>query len=95
MQITIHFMGQARLAAGCEQTTLEISDGSLVRAAMDAAVRERGDLLREFLFHDDGRPRRSVLLVVGQQQVSWDWERPLCSGEVLTVLPPIAGGAAS
>jgi molybdopterin converting factor small subunit len=92
MRITIQFMGQARLAAGCERTTVEIDPPATALAALQAAAAKHGAALRDFLFHDDGRPRRSVLLAVDQRQMAWESDEPLDDGAGLTVLPPIAGG---
>lgn len=93
MRITIQFMGQARVAAGCERTTVEVGPAATPGAAVRAAAERHGDALCAFLFHEDGRPRRSVLLAVGPRQVAWECDEPLTDGDCLTVLPPIAGGA--
>lgn len=93
MHITIQFMGQARVAAGCERTTVEVNPAATAVAAVRAAVERHGTPLRAFLFHEDGQPRHSVLLVVNQRQVAWDCDETLVEGDCLTLLPPIAGGA--
>ena len=92
MKVVVVFYGQARVAAGCERTTVEVPDGC---TAADAVLRAAAPLppeLRNFLLDAEGRPRRSVLLAVEQRQVSWDARDPLCDGDTVTVLPPIAGG---
>jgi molybdopterin converting factor small subunit len=90
MRITIHFMGQARVAAGCERSVVEVDPAATVNTAMRTAVERHGASLRGFLFDADDRPRRSVLLARGGRQVAWD--EALCDGDSVTVLPPIAGG---
>ena len=93
MRITLHYMGQVRLAAGCERATIEVPLGCSAAAAVEQAATEGGEALRTSVFHPDGQPRRSILLIVGSRQVSWDSVEPLRDGDCVTVLPPIAGGA--
>lgn len=95
MRVTIHFMGQARLAANRERATVNVEPGCSPSAAVAQAAAEAGGPLQAFLFHPGGQPRRSILLIVGTRQVGWDSADPLRDGDCITVLPPIAGGAVS
>lgn len=92
MKVTLQLFGQARAAAGFERLAVELPAPCSAREAVLEAVRGGGAALRSFLLDGDGRPRRSVLLVVGQRQVSWDSAEPLNDGDIVTILPPIAGG---
>src|SRR5262249_28956149 len=91
MKVEVVFYGQARVAAGCERTTVEVEPGGTAGAAVLRAA-EGVAALRDFLVDATGRPRRSVLLAVGQRQVSWDATDGLHDGDTVTVFPPIAGG---
>jgi molybdopterin converting factor small subunit len=92
MRVTVQFFAQARVAAGVEQTTVEVAAPCTPRQAVCAAAAAGGEELRRFLFDERGEPRRSILLLVGQRRVGWDAAQPLADGACVTVLPPIAGG---
>jgi molybdopterin converting factor small subunit len=92
MKITVHYFAQARLAAGVESATVEVTPSCTPRQAVRAAADAGSDELRHFLFDADGQPRRSNLLLVGQRRVAWDSPQTLADGDSVTILPPIAGG---
>ncbi len=92
MRITLYFMGQTRDAAGCERAAVEVAPPCTARDVLRAVAEQHGGALRGFLLDPDGQPRRSVLLVLRQRQVSVDGPELLDDGDCLTVLSPIAGG---
>jgi molybdopterin converting factor small subunit len=92
MKVTIHYFAQARLAAGVEQTTLDVAAPCTAAQAVRVAADAGGAELRRFLLDDGGTPRRSNLLLVGERRVAWDSAQPLTDGDSITILPPIAGG---
>jgi molybdopterin converting factor small subunit len=91
MNVVVEFYGQARVAAGCERSTVEVAAGCPARDAVLRAAEALPEL-RGFLLDAAGQPRRSVLLAVGHRQVSWDGGDELREGDTVTVFPPIAGG---
>lgn len=92
MKVVVEFYGQARVVAGCERATVEVSPGCTAGNAVLHAAEALAPELRGFLLDVEGRPRRSVLLAVGQRQVSWDGPDEVRDGDTVTILPPIAGG---
>jgi molybdopterin converting factor small subunit len=92
MKVTVQFFGQARRAAGRERTVVDVPAACTAPDAVRAAIAGGGEALRAFLFDGQDQPRRSILLIAGQRQVSWDSTEPLSDGDCLTILPPIAGG---
>jgi molybdopterin converting factor small subunit len=88
MSVTVRFSGQARDAAGVASLTS-------VAARVDELLKElarANDALRPLLLRPDGSPSPSLLVVVGDEQVRVDDPRPLKTGDVVTVMTPIAGG---
>ena len=92
MQVAVHYWAQARLAAGTETDILEFAEAPTVREVLLRAAREHGAELTRFLLTGDGQPQPALLLFVGEEQVRGDADRRLQPGELLAILPPMAGG---
>ena len=93
MNIDVRYFGQLKRAAGTASESVELGRGARLVALLEALAARHGDELRRQLFDDSGRPRPSLLVVSGDQQVASDSDRELADGESITLLPPIAGGA--
>jgi molybdopterin converting factor small subunit len=89
MNVGVRYLAQLRRLAGrsAEQVALPepYTTGHLV-----AVLAERYPALRPALLDEQGQPRRSVLVFVGDEQVNLD--RPLGERDEVTFLTPIAGG---
>ncbi len=81
MQLNVLFFAQARERAGAASATLTLPDGSCVRDALDALVREYEGLA----------PLRAHL-AVAQNGVLVRAGDPLRDGAELALLPPVSGG---
>lgn len=91
MLITIHYSAQARSLTGKASETVELDAPRPVGEVLLRLV-DKHAALRRLLLGDDGSPHPSLLLFVGDEQVQPRGDRLLQAGEVLTILPPIAGG---
>jgi len=92
MKVTVKFWGQIKAATGHASETIEVEDNLTAQELVGRLAEERGDPLRKHLLDADGKPRSSLLLVVGDDQVSWETPRKLADGDMITLLPPISGG---
>jgi molybdopterin converting factor small subunit len=89
MNVGVRYLAQLRRLAGRSTEQLELPDPCTV-AGFVATLVQRQPALSVALVDGEGRPRSSVLVFVGDEQVSCD--RPLADGDVVTLLTPIAGG---
>lgn len=87
--MTVRYFGAARAAAGMDQESLDVPDGTSLNDVLDALVQ----------LHPagaDGQP--SLKSVVGRSSflrnevALKDRTAPLATGDVIDVLPPFAGG---
>jgi molybdopterin converting factor small subunit len=92
MQITVEYAAQAKQAAGLGRECLELALPLRVRDLLPQLARRHGEALGRLLLTEDGDPQPALLLFVGDEQVLPDAPRELQPGDVLTILPPIAGG---
>jgi molybdopterin converting factor small subunit len=92
MQITIHYLAQLRRAAGVAEETVLLDPGATLGRLVHELAQRHGEAFRAMLLDAAGQPQRTLLYAVGDEQASLD--RPLRDGDVVTVLAPMAGGAA-
>jgi molybdopterin converting factor small subunit len=92
MQITIEYAAQAKQAAGTGRECLDLAPPLCVRDLLPQLARRHGEALARLLLTADGAPQPALLVFVGDEQVAPDAPRALRPGDVLTILPPIAGG---
>lgn len=92
MTITVRYSAQARLAAGVASEDVELVNGSALRDLLGELARRHGPAMERVLLDEEGSPRSSILLCVGDRQVSPTDQRQLAEGDEVTILPFIAGG---
>jgi len=90
MKITVLYRGQVKQAAGVSSEIIDLNEPCSVAELARRLGGERGDPIRNFLLTGDGALRSHILFVVGDEQVSPD--QNLREGDVVTILPPMAGG---
>jgi molybdopterin converting factor small subunit len=89
MNVTVRYLAQLRGLAGRSSEQLELNGPGTTAGLVEALI-ERHPPLRPILLDEQGRPRASVLLFVGDEQAGPD--RALTEGDEVTFLTPIAGG---
>ena len=92
MRITINYWAQARQATGRASEQVELSGPPSIGELLRYLALSHGDPLRRLVLNGDGLPHPSILLFIGEDQVLVDAARVLTPGDVLNILPPIAGG---
>lgn len=93
MKIKVHFTAQLRTAIGRPAADIELPEGSTVTALVEQlAVQVHG--ASPHLLAATGQTHRSLLIVVNNSAVCSSRldETELNAGDVVMLLPPIAGG---
>lgn len=91
MKITVRYSAQARHAVGQAEEAL-VLDASLSVRELLVRLAERHANLRRLLLTEQGDPQPALLLFIRDEQVGGDSGRRLSDGDVVSILPPIAGG---
>lgn len=89
LRITIRYSAQARQAVGQDAEVVDLDRPSTV-ADLLTHLAERHPNASRLLLAGDGRPQSALLVFVADEQVGV--ARMLKDGEVVSILPPIAGG---
>jgi molybdopterin converting factor small subunit len=92
MHITVEYGAQAKQATGTGRERVELTLPETVRDLLPRLARRHGEALGRLLLTEDGEPQPALLLFIGDEQVPADGRRELNPGDVLTILPPMAGG---
>lgn len=76
------------------QGTVEIEEGENVKAAIDNLITKHG-ALKEHLFDDQGRIRAFVNIYLNDEDIRYsnNLDTGVKSGDVIQIVPSIAGGA--
>lgn len=90
MRVTVEYFGPAREAAGVGSETYDAACS--VQALIRRIAQERGGRLATLLLCD-GKLSRSLLLSVNDRQVSTEEHTELHDSDVVTIIPPVSGGA--
>ena len=91
MQITVHFLGQARQLAECSQISLDAEENASVDDLLPAILEGRPERLAVILA-DENKLRRSVMPILRDETVSPSTKGLLHDGDELSLLPPMSGG---
>lgn len=91
MPITVKYETLLKRAAGTGSDIVEREPRELQEVLREVAAR-RGEDFSSLLFSDDGHIRPSVLIFIGERQVSPAESHTLHEGDVVTLMTPISGG---
>jgi molybdopterin converting factor small subunit len=94
MIVRVQYMAQLRDAVGRADEVLEIPEGSSLGSLLVHLADRHGRDASPHLLAPDGKPQRSLLTVVNNLAVSPPSAGTtlLKPGDVVTLMPPIAGG---
>jgi molybdopterin converting factor small subunit len=79
-------------AAGTGHEDVEVPAGCTVAELLATIAQRHGDELKDLLFDSTGAVRRSILVFVGDSQVTGDPRRELSESETVSIVTPISGG---
>jgi len=91
MKIAVRYMAQLKMAAGLSAEVIELPAPTPVSQVL-AVIVERHANLRPLLLTAQGHVQPTLLLFLGDEQITAEQEVPRRDGEVLTILTPMAGG---
>jgi molybdopterin converting factor small subunit len=92
MTITIHYKGQIATELGLDSEELVFDQPLPLIETLKALSNTVNEKVNDFLFDEQGLPRRTLLVIVNDEQVI-DFENTLITEDcVISLLPPIAGG---
>ncbi len=93
MKLRVQYMAQLRTVIGRAEEFIELPDGSRLSDVLVQLSARHGDA-RSHLLTETGQPRPSLLIVVNEAAVPARnaATTELHSNDVVTLLPPIAGG---
>lgn len=92
MHVVIHYLAQVKQAAGVASESVELDLGATVQQLVRRVVERHGASFQRLLLDGAGELHSSILLFVGQTQVSWEPPQQLKDNDELTLLAPMAGG---
>ena len=92
MTITIEFNGQLRQLTQATSIERALNDGATVADALKTLRDEYDDTFRSILYDDTGEVSTTTLILLKDEPVTRDPWPVLSDGDVITILPPIAGG---
>jgi molybdopterin converting factor small subunit len=91
MKITVKYQTQVKRAAGIAGESVEI-DGGFLQHLLQRLAERHSDAFRRLVVQADGTPQESILVFVGERQVTSAAPVALRDGDVVTLLAPMAGG---
>ena len=92
MKVTINYKGQIATEAGQTIEELSFDEPVALIDLLQTLSSKAADAVGDFIFDDEGAPRRSLLIVINEEQVI-DFHNTLIKEDcVISLLPPIAGG---
>lgn len=92
MTITIEFHGQLRQLTQATSIHRDVTEGADVSTVLKTLRDEYDDNFRSILFNDAGEISSTTLILFSDEPVERDPWPTLSDGDVITILPPIAGG---
>jgi molybdopterin converting factor small subunit len=91
MRVTIEYFGPAREATGIAREEVNCTPPCSAQDLVTRIARDRGGRLASLLLRGDGLSP-ALLLSVNDQQVAGE-PVPLQDGDVVSIIPPVSGGA--
>lgn len=92
MNVTVQYETLLKRAAGTASDEIDVDGACDVRAAIQAVADRRRETLASLLLAEDGDVRSSVLIFVGDRQISPGESHQLQDGDIVTLMTPISGG---
>ena len=93
MQVTVEYAAQIKRVAGVARDVIELDGPCEVAEIARRVAANRGEGLAEILLDENGQPRPSILVFLGNLQLRWDdTTTRVEDGLTITLLSPVSGG---
>lgn len=92
MNITVEYHGQLRHLAQKESESCIVDDNTSIPEFITTISKNYDDTFRAILFDKSGTLLPSALILMDDEPVDRENWPSLKDGDVITILPPIAGG---
>lgn len=92
MTITITYETQLKRAIGTASESIDVPDAANAVDVVRAAAGRHDAEVANMLLDTDGNVRSSVLMFVGDQQITRDTRHQLTDGDTIILMSPISGG---
>jgi molybdopterin converting factor small subunit len=92
MKVTVEYAAQVKKAAGIASEDVEVSEQTTAQDVVRQVARAHGGGLSDLILNGDGNLHPSILLFVGDDQITWDLPASLVDRDVVTILSPVSGG---
>jgi len=92
MPITVQYETLLKRAAGAASDVVDRKESCNLQDVIRELAERRGESLSSLLLDSDGEVRPSVLIFIGERQVSPSDSHSLQDGDVVTLMAPISGG---
>jgi molybdopterin converting factor small subunit len=86
--VTVRYLSYLKIAAGMKEEMFELSNGTSAGEIIRTLAEEHGGELKDRLISRDGGLK--VVFSINGEKAGEGAE--LCEGDVLSVMPPLAGG---
>tara|TARA_B100000686_G_C16087072_1_gene616732 strand:- start:50 stop:328 length:279 start_codon:yes stop_codon:yes gene_type:complete len=92
MTVTIHYKGQIATELGSGSEELSFDKPLPLIKILNSLSKAGAEKFNDFIFNDHGEPRRTLLVIVNDEQVIDFKNTMITENCVISLLPPIAGG---
>jgi MoaD family protein len=94
MKVSVRYTAQLRMAIGRDEEEAELPEGSTLAALLSHLASRHDRVASPHLIAVTGRIPSSLLVIVNDSAVASNQSESIClrAGDVVTLLPPIAGG---
>lgn len=92
MKVTVVYTTQIKAALASTSEEVEVVDDATAIDVLKRLAEKHGDVLSGLVFTSDGQLLPSMLLCVGDEQLTSPADQSLADGDVLTLLSAISGG---
>jgi len=94
MKLRVQYMGQLRTAAGRSEEEIELPESTNLAALLSQLASRLGEAAAPHLVNAAGHAQGGLLIVVNGSAIAASHAATtvLCPGDIVTLLPPIAGG---
>lgn len=92
MAVTIRYETLLKRAAGTSSEAIELPASQNVHQVVRSVAARHGEPLCSMVIDAEGNVRPTVLVFVGDTQITSNDSHAVCDGDVITLMSPISGG---